>query len=55
MNIVEGDSWSPLASYFPHMRFLGEIPILGVRCLNGLIAQEDTSVFFRMSQFLSGW
>lgn len=37
---------SPLASDFSHMRFLGEIPILGVHCLNGMIVQEDTSLSF---------
>lgn len=44
VNTVEGGSWFPLASAFPHMRFLGKVTILGAHCLNSLIAQEDTRV-----------
>lgn len=41
----------PLASAFPYLRFLGKIPILGVHCLNGLIAQGDTSISLERLSF----
>lgn len=56
VNTIEGDNWFHWLQPFPIWGFLGKISILGIHCLNGLIAQEDTSIsLLRTSQFLSGW